>query len=46
VQPVHLTPCVLAVELCPCPDVLQAAVLVGVKQAIEVEARCPLVLGL
>jgi hypothetical protein len=46
VQPVHLTPGVLVVELRPCPDVLQAAVLVGVEQAVEVEARRPLVLGL
>src|SRR5215208_4916952 len=46
VQPVHLTPGVLVVELRPRPDVLQAAVLVGVEQAVEVEARCPLVLGL
>jgi hypothetical protein len=37
---------VLVVEFRPRPDVLQAAVLVGVEQAVEVEARCPLVLGL
>jgi hypothetical protein len=46
VQPVHLTPGVLVVEFRPRPDVLQAAVLVGVEQAVEVEARCPLVLCL
>jgi hypothetical protein len=46
VQPVHLTPGVLVVELRPGPDVLQAAMLLGVEQAIEVEASCPLVLGL
>jgi hypothetical protein len=37
---------VLVVELCPRPGVLQAAVLVGVEQAVQVEARRPLVLRL
>jgi hypothetical protein len=46
VQPVHLTPCVLVVELRPRPVGLQAAMLLGVEQAVEVEARCSLVLGL
>src|SRR5215208_2626861 len=46
VQPVHLTPGVLVVELRPRPVVFQAAALLGVKQAVQVEARCPLVLGL
>jgi hypothetical protein len=46
VKPVHFTPCVLEVEFRPRPDALQAAMLLGVQQAVEVEARCPLVLGL
>src|SRR5919107_1932128 len=46
VKPVHLTPCMLKVEIRPRPDALQAAMLVGVEQAVEIEARCPLVLGL
>ncbi len=45
-QPLHLTPRVLVVELRPRPGVLQAAVLVGVEQAVEVEARRPLILSL
>src|SRR5919112_2745480 len=46
VKPVHLTPCVLEVEIRPRPDVLQASMLLGVEQAVDVEGRCPLVLGL
>src|SRR5215210_5573932 len=46
VQPLDLTPCVLEVEIRPRPDVLKASMLVGVEQAVEVEARCPLVPGL
>jgi hypothetical protein len=46
VQPVHLASGVLVVELRPRPISLQAAVLVGVEQAVEVEARRPLVLRL
>src|SRR5918994_2827487 len=46
VKPVHLTPCVLEVEIRPRPDVLQASMLLGVEQAVEIEARCPLVLSL
>src|SRR5215217_2896796 len=46
VQPVHLPPGVLVVELRPCPVGLQAAMLLVVEQAVEVEARCSLVLGL
>jgi hypothetical protein len=46
VLPVHLPPGVLVVELRPCPVGLQAAMLLGVEQAVEVEARCSLVLGL
>jgi hypothetical protein len=45
VQPVHLTPGVLVVELRPRPVGLQAAMRLGVEQAVEVEARCSLVLG-
>src|SRR5215203_1537693 len=46
VKPVHLTPCVLEAEIRPRPDVLQASMLLGVEQAVEVEVRCPLVLSL
>src|SRR5215217_2278620 len=46
VQPLNLTPGVLVVELRPRPDALQAAMLLGVEQAVEIEARCPLVLSL
>jgi len=46
VQPLDLAPCVLEVELRPRPVVLQAAMLLGVEQAVEVEARRPLVPGL
>ena len=45
-QPLHLAPRVPLVELGPRPVGLQAAVLVGVEQAVEVEARRPLVLRL
>jgi hypothetical protein len=44
VKPVHLTPRVLEVEIGSPSVGLQAAILVGVEQAVEVEARCPLVL--
>src|SRR5215217_2859223 len=46
VQPLDLAPCMLKVEIRPRPDALQAAMLIGVQQAVEVEARRPLVLGL
>jgi len=46
VQPLDLAPCVLVVEI-SFPSVgLQATMFVGVEQAVEVEAGCPLVLGL
>jgi hypothetical protein len=37
---------VLEVEINSCSVGLQATMLVGVEKAVEVEARCPLVLGL
>src|SRR5919107_505513 len=46
VKPVHLTLCILKVEIRSRPDALQAAMLSGVEQAVEVEAGRPLVLGL
>jgi hypothetical protein len=46
VQPFYLAPGVLVIKLCPRSIGLQVAVLVGVEQAIEVEASGPLVLGL
>src|SRR5215212_11220160 len=46
VQPLDLAPCVLEVELRPRSVGLQAAMLLGVEQAVEVEARRPLVPGL
>ena len=45
-QPLHLAPRVPLVELGPRPVGLQVAVLVGVEQAVEVEARRPLVFRL
>ena len=45
-QPFHLAPSVLVIELRPRPVSLKAAILVGVEQAFEVEAGGPLVLGL
>ena len=42
-QPLHLAPRVLVVELGPRPVGVQATVLVGVEQAVEVEAGRPLV---
>ena len=45
-QPLHLAPCVPLVELGPRPGDVEATVLVGVEQAIEVEARRPLVFRL
>ena len=45
-QPLDLAPCMLEVELRPRPVVLQVAMLLGVEQAFEVEARRPLVPGL
>jgi hypothetical protein len=45
-QPVYLVPGVPVIEFRPRPLGFQAAVLVGVQQALEVEARRPLVLGL
>jgi hypothetical protein len=44
-HPLHLAPRVLVVELRPRPPGLQAAVLGGVEQPLEVEARRPLVFG-
>jgi hypothetical protein len=46
VQPLDLAPGVLEVELSSRSVGLQTQMLVGVEQAFEVEARCPLVLGL
>jgi hypothetical protein len=46
VQPLDLAPCVLVVEFSFRSVVLQASMLIGVEQAVEVEARCPLVLCL
>jgi hypothetical protein len=46
VQPLDLAPCVLVVEISSRSVGLQAAMLIGVEQAVEVEARRPLVLGL
>jgi hypothetical protein len=46
VQPLNLAPGVLEFEIRLRPSVLQVAVLVGVEQAVEVEARRPLVLSL
>jgi hypothetical protein len=37
---------VLVVEISFRSDVLETTMLIGVEQAVEVEARCPLVLGL
>ena len=45
-QPLHLAPRVPLVELGPGPLGVQAAVLVCVEQAVEVEARSPLVFRL
>ncbi|HEX2739532.1 MAG TPA: hypothetical protein VHM69_03735 [Rubrobacter sp.] len=45
-QPLHLAPCMLEVEISPPPVGLQASMLVGVEQAVEVEACRPLILGL
>ena len=46
VQPLHLAPRLPLVELRPGPVGVQAAVLVCVEQAVEVEAGRPLVFGL
>jgi hypothetical protein len=46
VQPLHLAPGVLVVEFSSRPVGLQAAMVVGVEQAVEVEARCSLVIRL
>jgi hypothetical protein len=46
VQPLDLAFCVLEVEFRPRPVFLQAAMLLSIKQAVEVEAGCSLVLGL
>src|SRR5215210_4432337 len=46
VQPLDLASCVLEVELRPRPVGLQAAMLLSIKQAVEVEAGSSLVLGL
>src|SRR5215211_6785853 len=46
VQPLDLTPCVLVVEISFRSVVLYATMFVGVEQAVEIETRCPLVLGL
>jgi hypothetical protein len=46
VQPLDLAPGVLEFEFRPLPGILQVAVLVGVEQAVEVEASRPLVFGL
>lgn len=45
-QPLHLAPGVLVVELSPRPVGVEATVLVRVEQAVEVEAGRPLVLRL
>ena len=45
-QPFHLALRVLVIKLCPSPEGLKAAMLVGIKKAVEVEASGPLVLGL
>jgi hypothetical protein len=46
VQPLNLAPRVLVFELRSSPVGLQAAMLVGIEQAVQVEARRPLVLRL
>jgi hypothetical protein len=46
VQPLDLAPCVLVVEISFRSVGLQASMLVGVEQAVEVEARCSLVIRL
>jgi hypothetical protein len=46
VQPLDLAPHVLVVEISSRSVGLQASMLVGVEQAVEVEARRPPVLGL
>ena len=45
-QPLNLAPCVLVFDLRPSSVGLKAAVLVGIEQAVQVEARRPLVLRL
>ncbi len=45
-QPLHLAPRVPLVELGPRPGGVEATVLVGVEQAVEVEASRPLVFRL
>jgi len=46
VQPLDLAPSVLEVEISSRSVDLQAAMILGVEQAVEVEARRSLVLGL